>query len=326
MGLTPTFKIETDTKDITQVIADRLLSLTVDDASGIESDTAQIILDDSNCDLILPPIGSHLHICLGYRETALENMGVYTVDELALSSPPQQLTIRAKAVDMSATLKAPKTQTWQQVSLKTIVDTLAYEHGLKAIIADALAGIHYTYVHQTQESSLNLLTRLTQPLGATAKIAGQHILIFPQSLAQTPSGIALPHIQITPNQTTGWRIDFTRRDHYPSVQAHYWDSESAQEKTVCAGVGKPLFTLRKSFSNATEALHAAHAQLNAFSRSQKTCQVDIAGDARISTSTPLMLSGFKAEVDGCWITERICHTLTQQGYLSSISAIRKSEN
>ena len=44
-------------------------------------------------------------------------MGLYTVDELELSGPPDTLTIRAKAANIRSSLKEHKTRAWDDTTL-----------------------------------------------------------------------------------------------------------------------------------------------------------------------------------------------------------------
>ena len=327
MGLTPTFHLEVQNQDITAVIEHCLLSLTLNDYAGMESDTAEIVLSDPDSALLLPPVGSMLRIDLGYQETTLENMGVYIVDELELSSAPAQLRIRAKSANMHAAIKAPKTRTWHngnaQITLKNLVETIAHEHGLKSKITPELADVSYARVHQTQESDLNLLTRLTASVDAFTKIAGQHILVFKKENDKT---INLPTISLAANHVLQWRLALTGRDHYQSVQAQYWDQETATQTWIRAGEGNPCFTLRTPFSNHTEALQAAHAQLKQFTRNQRKLTLDIIGDPQITAHTPLHISAVHDDVEGHWLVESITHRFTARGYTASLCAIPKSEN
>ena len=52
--MTPAFRIIADHKDITVVIRDRLISLSVSDRAGLRTDTVEICLDDNNSKVELP--------------------------------------------------------------------------------------------------------------------------------------------------------------------------------------------------------------------------------------------------------------------------------
>ncbi|SMG64540.1 Phage late control D, partial [methanotrophic bacterial endosymbiont of Bathymodiolus sp.] len=167
--MTPDFRIHADSQDITERIQDRLLSLRVTDEAGIKSDTVELNLDDRDGLVIWPVHGAELEISLGYRETGLVRLGLYIVDEVEHSGPPNTLTIRAKASDMRQSLKAPQTRVWDNVTLADLVSSIASEHGLVPKISDSLASIGYTHLDQTEESDLHLLTRLGRENNAVTK-------------------------------------------------------------------------------------------------------------------------------------------------------------
>ncbi|MDE1464775.1 hypothetical protein [Spartinivicinus poritis] len=71
------YKILANRKDITQLIADRLIKLTVQDEAGVKSDAVTIELDNRDQTIQLPKTGAELEVWLQgvYK-------GLYVVDEL----------------------------------------------------------------------------------------------------------------------------------------------------------------------------------------------------------------------------------------------------
>ena len=63
----PSFRINSNGNDITQVVGDRLLSVKVTDQAGQKSDTCEITIDDRGQQLALPEIGTQLEVFLGYE-------------------------------------------------------------------------------------------------------------------------------------------------------------------------------------------------------------------------------------------------------------------
>src|SRR5690554_3922674 len=108
----PDFRILADRQDITARIRDRLLSLRITDEAGIQSDTVEILLDDRDGRIEWPAHGVELEVFLGDGRSGLSRMGLYVVDEVEHSGPPSSLTIRGKAADMRAAIKAPRTRSW----------------------------------------------------------------------------------------------------------------------------------------------------------------------------------------------------------------------
>ena len=60
------------------------------------SDDFELRIDDRDSAVSLPSRGASIEVFLGYSGTALTRLGLYTVDEVELSGPPDTLVIRGK--------------------------------------------------------------------------------------------------------------------------------------------------------------------------------------------------------------------------------------
>jgi len=274
--MTPDYQLLADQQDITAAIADRLLSLRVTvslrvtDESGIQSDRLEIKLDDRDRKILLPRIGAELELSLGYQETGLRQMGLYTVDEVSVEGPPDELVIRAHAADFRQSLKAQRTQSWELVSLSDIVSTIATRHGLTPIVAASLKNAMIEHIDQTNESDLHFLTRLGQHYDALAKPLQGRLLFVPEGEAKTASGKSIPAISLSRDQLTKWRFAYTDRDRYQAVIAHWHNMNTGEKELVQIGVesAEPVFTLRDQYPDADAAIVAAKAKLKALKRGE----------------------------------------------------------
>lgn len=73
---TPKFKVEVQTKDedeidISEIISERLMSLTLTDNRGFEADMLEIQLDDHDGKLAIPPRNAVLSIAIGWKGAPL---------------------------------------------------------------------------------------------------------------------------------------------------------------------------------------------------------------------------------------------------------------
>lgn len=94
----PRFLVTVNKGDITEAIRPRLISLTVTDDTGMESDTLEIQLsdhDDRN-PLALPPTGAEAQVHLGYGDD-LQDVGTFVIDEVTMHGPPCVMTLRGRA-------------------------------------------------------------------------------------------------------------------------------------------------------------------------------------------------------------------------------------
>ncbi len=318
--MTPDFRIIADSTDITTAIRARLLSLSVTDSAGIESDTVEIALDDRDGVIALPRTGAELEVGIGYKETGVLTMGRFVVDEVSLSGPPQALAIRARAADLRQGLKKPRTRPWEGVSVGGIVASIAAEHGYQAKVAEALASETISHIDQVDESDLNFLTRLARDRGAIAKPAGGLLLFVPPGEAKSASGKTLTTVQLSGDQVTRWDVTLAERSKYPAVTARWFDQTQAVEQTVTAGAGEPAFTIGRRYPDQASAESAAHARLAAFARGLATLRLTCPGNALLVAECRLSLSGVRSGVAGDWSVTRVVHRLDGGGYVCEVES------
>ncbi len=108
--MTPAFKIIAAGVNITPQIEDRLLGLSINDEAGFKSDTVEITLDDRDNAIELPLPGAPIAVFMGYEETYLVPMGVFTADEVLAKGPPDTITIRGRSVNLGGSMQEQKTR------------------------------------------------------------------------------------------------------------------------------------------------------------------------------------------------------------------------
>jgi phage protein D len=324
--MTPDFRIIADSTDITAAIRDRLLSLSVTDVAGIESDTVEIALDDRDGVIALPRTGAELEVGLGYKETGVLTMGRFVVDEVSLSGPPQALTIRARAADLRQGLKKPRTRPWENVSVGDIVASIAGEHGYQPKVAEALASEVIAHIDQVDESDLNFLTRLARDRGAIAKPAGGLLLFVPPGEAKSASGKDLPEVRLSADRISRWEVTLAERGKYLAVTARWFDQAAAEEQPVTAGSGEPVFTIGRRYPDRAAAESAAKARLESFSRGLATLRLTCPGDPLLVAESRLTLSGVRHGVDAAWSVTRVAHRLDSNGYVCDLEAETPKES
>lgn len=316
----PDFRILADLQDITARIRDRLLSLRITDEAGIQSDTVEILLDDRDGRIEWPAHGVELEVFLGDGRSGLSRMGLYVVDEVEHSGPPASLTIRGKAADMRAAIKAPRTRSWHDLSLGDLVATIATEHGLSPRVAESLAGIHVTHLDQTEESDLHLLTRLAREHGAVAKPVAGFLVFVPRGEAKAATGRDLPTIPITATDVSRHRMTQAERGKYQAVRAWWHDPNGADRVPVLVGDGKPVYTLRHPYPDAEAATRAATAKLESLRRGNATRSLTLIGNPALQAEGKIRLTGLRDPVDGKWLLQRVEHQFDGRGFVTRIEA------
>lgn len=330
--MTPAFSITADGIVATGAFADRRLSLTITDAAGLESDAAEIVLDDRDAALALPREGAKLAISLGYVETGLEYMGLYVVEEVEGSGLPRQLTITAKAADHRETLKEQKTRSFDGKTIGDIVGQIAGENSLGAAVAGALGGKTIGHISQTEESDQHFLTRLAARYGAIAAPKDGRLVFAPRGAGLAVSGTAMTPVAVTMTELVGAGYSFTLkpRNRFSKVVATWTDRAGARRREVEAQTGSdgPVRTLRTPHADEDTAQAAADAEARKIAREEGSISLDITGRPSVRAEAPLIVSGVRAGADGAWTIERVEHRFDAggSGYTTSIEAKKGEGN
>ncbi|MBU2711846.1 phage late control D family protein [Zooshikella harenae] len=334
MAIKPIYMLLADEKNITDVINNRLLDLTITDNAGWESDTLELLLDDTAHTIVLPDTGAKLKIFLGYSSTEMVFMGTFVVDEIELSSAPSTMKISAKAANMSSSLKSSKTVTWegkgssskqQSVMLKTIFEKIAKDSKLTIDIDDKYKNKAFSILNQRNESDINFLTRLADSVGGVLKITNDTICLKPQV---TEQGI----INLQPQEVSQWRVTITQRTSYDTVETSYYDKTSAKKVKVTASKktnnksgtnkkSKNIIKKTKTDAVSAEAAKAfAKAELERSAMGEMQLTLSLPGRMYICAEHQLKLSGFRLGVNGIWQIDTVKHQLNNSGYVTEVTA------
>lgn len=335
MGVTrPAFRLVANRDDITAAIEARFVSLRLMDRAGHDSDELTLVLSDHDptAPVLLPAAGAELEASLGYGDR-VESMGVFVVDDVELSWPPNQLRIAAKAAPLATSesgegntrllLQTKKTRSWEAgTTLGDMVRSVAQEHGLKAAVHASIAGIALPHVDQVDESDMNLLTRLALEHDGLVKPAGGALLLTRrgESRAASPGSPPLPTVTITPDMISSGRLKLAKRQSAGKVVAHYRDTEAGETLEVRAGQGEPINRLPNAFPDAASAQAAAVAELRRSQRGEQTITLTLPGDPRLMADGRLVLQGFREGVDGEWLITQVEHTINDGGYRCQVQA------
>ncbi|MDC9598521.1 phage late control D family protein [Xenorhabdus anantnagensis] len=227
----PAFRLEINNKDISEKIQSRLISLTLTDNRGLESDQLDIELDDADGMLSLPRRGDILTLELGWHGHSLTPKGKFVVDEIEHVGAPDRLTIRARSADFRGDLNVKRENSYHKQTLENIVSTVAARNQLKFQISKELQGISM-HIDQTNESDVSFLTRIAKQEGAIVSVKNGELLFVRQGQNKTVSGQAIRPVLITRESGDSHRFSLSDREAYTSVVAQWQDTRTATKQTV----------------------------------------------------------------------------------------------
>lgn len=329
-GIAPAFRVLANGDDITAKINERLISLSLSDGVGLESDTLEIMLaDDEPANPIqMPETGAELELSLGY-DNWIQRMGLFICDEVELAGWPGTMTIRARAATYDKSkggkidLQTQKSRSWTKgTKFGDMVKKIAEEHGMESAVSESMAKITLPHTDQADESDLNLLLRLAKKYDGVVKPSGGKITVTKRGEGKNASGEELPTITLTAQDCTAFRLTSQKRENAGTVVAYYQVTKKAARNEVKVGEGEPVKRIGKYYPTQAMALDAAKAELSKRQRNQVTVAVTLPGDPSIAAECKLVLVGFRDGIDGEWLITRADHRLDDNGYSCDVEATK----
>jgi hypothetical protein len=341
--MTPAFKVTANSADITEKIKARLISLQISDEVGINSDTAEIVLDDRDGAVQLPAFGADLQIGIGYTETGIVNKGHFRVDEIEVASgPDRRMLIRARSADTNAVnsmpqIKGGKDKTWltpdglHAMTIGEIAAVVAHNSNLVYVCNDmTLAAAVPASDQQTAVSDIDYLGRAVRDVGGQLKIANGSLILFRQATAAgntAGTGQPMPTIDVAPSDCMRWRCLLTRRSSHETVTA-VWADPNGQQHIVMvtspdASEEDSVTQLPGVFANHGDALAAAEAKVDALDVGSESVSLSMVGNPQIGAEVRLNLVGFKPGVDRIWVAARVQHRIDEQGFTTEVEAVKQ---
>ncbi|WP_396583976.1 phage late control D family protein [Bartonella grahamii] len=204
-------------EDITKTLMDYVLSIEITDEAENKSDRITIELDDRARDsdngfLDIPLIGTVISITLGYEGGKNRDMGAYLIDEISVSSPPQSLSVTGRAASMNTSYRTPKSQSYHQKTLGSIIQEIAQRNGYTAKVDPSLAKIVVRHIDQTSESDMAFATRLAEEYDAVAKPVDGKLVLAKRGEGKAITGETLPIVVIHEKHCTSWDFKYSARD------------------------------------------------------------------------------------------------------------------
>ncbi len=324
---TPAFRVTLDGVDLTAKIKPRLVSLTLTESRSNESDQLDIVLDDSDGLLAIPPKGARIALQLGKEETGLVDKGNFTVDEVEHHGAPDMITLRARTADLIDNFRQTRERSFHDTTLGEIVKIIAADHGLRPGVSAALGVKKIAHVDQTGESDAAFLRRLGKQYDAVATVKNDTLLFAPASHTRTVSGKDLPTFTIRRSSGDGHRYHSADRDSYSGVRAYWHDQKSARRRSVVAGLPGNSKRLRTTFSSEGDARAAAIAEWQRIQRGIYSFELTLAtGEPSVIPQAPVKVIGFKPQIDETdWVAVQITHTISESGFTTRIEAETKTE-
>ncbi|KDM91388.1 phage late control D family protein [Photobacterium galatheae] len=322
MGLA-NYKIVANGKDITDIIRPLFVSLTITDEAGRNSDSFSLTLVDDG-KIAFPKTEAQLQIATGKQEGRLYDRGTYTVNSVKLVSPANLIILSGDAANLSGEFKNQRDFTWENISLRSLVETVASRCGYQPAVSEVYSDIHIEHRLQTGQSDADLLTELANEHNATMKVAKGKLIFFPRGDNQTVSGKTLPAVPLHLTDEVKAEITLSGAGKYQAVIAKWHDGDAAETKTVRVGDSKgKAKQLNTPYPDEASAKAAAESALYESQRAEYKLEIsDSPFIPGLQAERNILLSGhLRPQFNGAWMCESVTETLDQDGHVQSASFV-----
>lgn len=331
----PAYRLVYNQKDITHDVSVYVTSVTYTDKLSGESDEIQVDLEDSEGrwrDAWYPGKGDTLTLYMGCAGENLRECGTFSVDEIELSGPPDNVSLRGLATSVTAALRTKNSRGFENTTLAAIAQRIAGKHHLQ--LQGQIEPLTLDRVTQYDETDLAFLKRLAGDYGYMVKVTHTHIIFSSLDALRD----AAPVFTFTRRDISRYSVRDTINRIYKGAKHRSQNSRTKQVVTYQADGGESTTTVSAATrghstsadtlalsgrtGNQGTAARRTRAALNLKNQYQKVATLSMEGNVRLRAGHNVTLTGFGAS-DGKWLTGSVRHSMTRSGgYTMDVEAAR----
>lgn len=176
----PDCRVLWNSKDVTTDLKPFLSSVTYTDHEEGASDDVSIELDNSEglwSNDWYPVEGDTLELFIGYTDKMV-SAGLFQIDELTLSGPPDRISIKAISSFVSKSLRTRNNKAFEAQTLQQIAQYFCTKHSLKLIdeTDSMLSQIYLERKTQEDKTDLQFLAELATEFGFIFSVKGENLV------------------------------------------------------------------------------------------------------------------------------------------------------
>jgi phage protein D len=316
----PIWQVTLDGKDLTGVMAPRLIELTLSESRSGEADQLDISLSDHDGLLEIPKRNAKIRVALGWSTTGLVDKGEFHVDEIEHRGTPDQLTIRARSAKLDGALRTRTERSFHKKTIGQIVSTVAAANNLESVVDKTISSKIIPHIDQVEESDMAFLNRLGRRYDTVATVKDGKLIFLRITGAKIASGKDAPELNIYRSQGDNHTYTETSRDSYSGVVVYWRDFGNATKQKAVVGVIGNAKHLRETYANEQDALQAARSEWERLRRGEATMDLTLAeGIPHLTPQYVICLPDFKNPInERKWLVKRIAHRLSVSGLMSRL--------
>lgn len=181
IAIKPVARLFWNKKDVYKELSPYLSRVIYSDHEESMIDEVRIILDNTNglwFNDWYPEEGDTLQLYIGYQDKQFDT-GLYEVDDITLSGPPDQIEIRAIATGITKALRTRNNKAFEKQTLKQIAKYFADKHGFDLVDSSNIMN-QVMIERRTQENKNDLafLSELAKEYGFLFSIKGSQLVFI----------------------------------------------------------------------------------------------------------------------------------------------------
>lgn len=325
------YEVIVDGKSINEVLNPRLLSLTVSDKAGTTSDTCTIVIDNTDGRVALPRENAKVEVSIGWFGGELADVFSGNVDTIRTSGSRagRTITVQAKGLDTSGKVKEPQRRSFQNLTIKEILEAAGSFAGVTRILVDPELGVLRRISEvMDNESFVALGERLAREIGGTFKVRNDAAVMAKRGSGKSPAGDDLPDVPVTNGVNLHeWEVDpYVGRHRYKKVVVRYYDQAAAEHKEVVVETdveGSDAEAIG-TFTAATKELaeQKAEAVKKSSERQSGAGRVVIEGAPGAQPEAAAVLNG--TDIDGRFRIDGVQHQISKgSGFVTTLTLRNK---
>jgi uncharacterized protein len=297
------YKVVFAGRDITTDISRYLLSLTYSDKTQGASDEIEIVVEDTDSlwrNDWFPQKGDTLDVTIGLDGVVVP-CGVFEIDEVEMSGPPDQVSIRGLATGIKSPLRTKNSYAFEQQSLKAIAETVGGRHGLT--VSGEIDAIQIERATQNRETDLGFLARIAAEFGYVFNLRGLN-LVFTTVFKLEESD---PVTEIDRTDLIRYSIRDKTSGVFKSARTQYHNPQTDKLQTAESAATDDVATddvleVRTRAENDGQAETKAKAALHDTNSKQQSGNITLPG-------SPLLLAGSNFDLTGMGVLSGKYHVV-----------------
>lgn len=269
--------------------------------------------------------GTEISALIGYKNGVLIPCGLYAVDEDEASGDGMgdRTTFRALAAFTSKDLRTDRSEAYDDMSLKAIVEKTANRHGLQVI--GTIPEISFKRISQNKESDLVFLTRMAEDWGCYFSVKGNRLVFVDRKEIEEAAPVRSFDL-IEGTTAMRYRLRTSSKKRYKDALAKYLNPKDKRILEVRVADPRVLsgdtLKLDDKMESQVQADRFAWARLAGANDQYQTCTLTVVGDPLLLAGQVVALGTTFGKYAGSYLTTVSEHGFSTSGYKTTLQLKR----